>query len=98
MYGDAADHPERVRRYPSDMTDAEWAAIRPLLPVPGWFQGRGGRPEGYFHRQLLNAIRYLVTGGISRRACAARGLSRLGPGLRLGHPPCPREGRAPARA
>ncbi|MEV6594897.1 transposase [Streptomyces acidicola] len=28
------------------MTDAEWAAVRPLLPVPAWFQGRGGRPEG----------------------------------------------------
>lgn len=29
--GNAADHPERVRRYPSDMTDAEWAVVRPLL-------------------------------------------------------------------
>ncbi|WP_435845739.1 transposase [Streptomyces exfoliatus] len=47
------------------MTDAEWAAVRPLLPVPAWLQGRGGRPEGYCHRQLLDAIRYLVAGGIS---------------------------------
>jgi hypothetical protein len=39
VYGDAADHPDRVRRYPSDMTDAEWAAIQPLLPVPAWLQG-----------------------------------------------------------
>ncbi|MCX5388443.1 transposase [Streptomyces sp. NBC_00094] len=31
------------------MTDAEWAAVRPLLPVLAWFQGRGGRPEGYCH-------------------------------------------------
>jgi hypothetical protein len=23
VYGNAADHPDRVRRYPSDMTDAE---------------------------------------------------------------------------
>lgn len=46
VYGNAADHPDRVRRYPSDMTDAEWAAVRPLLPVPAWFQGRGGRPYG----------------------------------------------------
>ncbi|MEU9444352.1 transposase [Streptomyces sp. NPDC048304] len=50
------------------MTDAEWAAIRPLLPVPAWLQGRGGQPEGYCHRQLLDAIRYLVAGGISWRA------------------------------
>ncbi|MFB7577367.1 IS5 family transposase [Streptomyces sp. NPDC056165] len=53
------------------MTDAEWAAIRPLLPVPAWLQGRGGQPEGYCHRQLLDAIRYLVAGGISCRAMPA---------------------------
>jgi hypothetical protein len=54
VYGNAADHPERVRRYPSDMTDAEWAAVRPLLPVPAWLQGRGGQPESYCHRQMLD--------------------------------------------
>ncbi|MEV0889062.1 transposase [Streptomyces microflavus] len=53
------------------MSDAEWAAVRPLLPVPAWLQGRGGQPEGYCHRQLLDAIRYLVAGGISRRAMPA---------------------------
>ncbi|MFD7004385.1 transposase [Streptomyces mirabilis] len=53
------------------MTDAEWAAVRPLLPVPAWLNGRGGRPEGYCHRQLLDAIRYLVAGGISWRAMPA---------------------------
>ncbi|MGY4928388.1 IS5 family transposase [Streptomyces sp. 900105755] len=53
------------------MTDAEWAAVRQLLPVPAWLQGRGGQPEGYCHRQLLDAIRYLVAGGISWRAMPA---------------------------
>lgn len=73
VYGNAADHPDRVRRYPSDMTDAEWAAVRPLLPVPAWLEGKGGQPEGYCHRQMLDAIRYLVAGGISYRAvCCAR--------------------------
>ncbi|MCX4461232.1 IS5 family transposase [Streptomyces sp. NBC_01728] len=71
VYGNAADHPDRVRRYPSDMSDAEWAAIRSLLPVPAWLQGRGGQPEGYCHRQLMDAIRYLVAGGISWRAMPA---------------------------
>ncbi|GAA3381526.1 hypothetical protein GCM10020367_73120 [Streptomyces sannanensis] len=71
VYGNAADRPDRERRYPSDMTDTEWAAIRPLLPVPAWLQGKGGRPEGYCHRQLLDAIRYLVAGGISWRAMPA---------------------------
>ncbi|CAM5656774.1 hypothetical protein GCM10010343_34190 [Streptomyces avidinii] len=39
VYGNAAGHPDRVRRYPAVMTDAKWAAVRPLLPVPAWFQG-----------------------------------------------------------
>ncbi|MFD3586228.1 transposase [Streptomyces sp. NPDC058683] len=64
MYDNAADHPDRVRRYPSDMTDAEWAAVRPLLPVPAWLRGRGGLPEGYCHRTMLDVIRYLVENGI----------------------------------
>ena len=59
-FGIAADHRERVQRHPSDMTDAEWAAIRPLLPVPAWLQGRGGQPEGYCHRQMLVASRRVV--------------------------------------
>jgi len=45
--GNAADQPERVRRYNSDLTDTEWAIVRPLLPVPAWLNGEGGRPEGY---------------------------------------------------
>ncbi|MFD0078755.1 transposase [Streptomyces sp. NPDC127166] len=53
------------------MTDAKWAAVRPLLEEASWFQGRGGRPEGYCHRQLSDTIRYLVAGGISRRAMPA---------------------------
>ncbi|MFG2350279.1 transposase [Streptomyces phaeochromogenes] len=76
VYGNAADHPVRVRRYPSDMTDAEWAAVRPLLPVPARFQGRGGWPEGYRHPQLLDAIRYLVAGRISWRAMPDRCFSK----------------------
>ncbi|NEA56218.1 IS5 family transposase [Streptomyces sp. SID13666] len=50
------------------MSDAEWAAVRPLLPTPAWLERKGGRPEGYCHRQMLDAIRYLVAGGIAWRA------------------------------
>ncbi|MET8538325.1 transposase [Streptomyces sp. NPDC005065] len=60
------------------MTDTEWAAIRPLLPVPAWLQGRGGQPEGYCHRQMLDAIRYLVAGGISWRAIPWTSLTGAG--------------------
>ena len=71
VYGNAADHPDRERRYPSDMTDAEWAVVRPLLPMPAWMEGRGGQPEKYCHRQMLDAIRYLVDGGIKWRSMPA---------------------------
>jgi transposase len=67
-FGNAADKPLRERRYPTDMTDAEWAEVRPLLPVPGWMRGRGGQPEAYCHRAILDAIRYLVDNGIKWRA------------------------------
>ncbi|MBK3647943.1 IS5 family transposase [Streptomyces sp. MBT33] len=53
------------------MTDAEWALVRPLLPVPGWLRGRGGQPEAYCHRAILDAIRYLVDNGIKWRAMPA---------------------------
>lgn len=34
----------RGQAYPSDMSDAEWSVIEPLLPAPGWTLGRGGSP------------------------------------------------------
>ncbi|SHN23261.1 transposase, partial [Actinacidiphila paucisporea] len=45
QFGNAADNGTRRARYPSDMTEAEWVVVRPLLPVPGWMRGRGGQPE-----------------------------------------------------
>ncbi|WP_364703352.1 IS5 family transposase [Streptomyces ossamyceticus] len=62
--GNAADQPDRVRRYASDLTDAEWHVVRPLLPVPAWLNGQGGRPEGFCHRPMLDAVRYLVAEGV----------------------------------
>jgi transposase len=70
-FGNAADNKSRQRRYPSDMTDAEWAVVRPLLPVPAWMRGRGGQPEAYCHRAMLDAVRYLVDNGIKWRAMPA---------------------------
>lgn len=63
-FGNAADGPDRVPCYGSDLTEAEWQVIRPLLPVPAWLQGRGGRPEGYCHRVMLDAVRYVVDNGV----------------------------------
>lgn len=59
-FGNAADHPDRQREYDSDMTDAEWVAVRDLLPVPGWLRGKGGQPEGYCHRQIRGNSRHLM--------------------------------------
>jgi transposase len=46
------------------MSESEWQVLRPLLPVPGWLQGQGGRPEGYCHRVMLDAVRYVVDNGV----------------------------------
>ncbi|MFV0136189.1 transposase [Streptomyces sp. HMX87] len=66
------------------MTQEEWVAVRPLLPVPGWIRGRGGQPEAYCHRAMLDAIRYLVDNGIKWRAPTQKALSlfRSGSGHR----------------
>ena len=61
----------RRRRYPSDMTEAEWAVCEPLLPAPAWLAGRGGRPATRCMRDIVNAIRYLTHNGPVWRALPA---------------------------
>jgi transposase len=61
----------RVRRYPSDVTDAQWAVIDPLLPDPAWLAGRGGRREKHCRRVIVDAILYVVDNGIKWRALPA---------------------------
>ncbi len=58
--------------YPSStMTDAQWALLEPLLPPPGNTAGRGGRPEKHPRRRMLDAIFYVVRGGIAWSALPA---------------------------
>lgn len=53
--------------YPSDLTDAEWAILEPLIPA-----GKpGGRPRQVDMRDVLNGIFYLLRAG-----CAWRMLPR----------------------
>lgn len=54
------------RRYPSDLTDRQWAIIEPLLPktVPA---APGGRPPEYSKREIVNAILYLTRAGCAWR-------------------------------
>ncbi|MEU0963543.1 IS5 family transposase [Micromonospora aurantiaca] len=61
----------RPRRYPSDLTDAQWAVLEPLLPAPSWQRTTGGRPERHSRRQIINALFYLVDNGIKWRAMPA---------------------------
>jgi len=52
------------RRYPSDLTDAQWAHLEPLLPVVR----PGGRPRAHPLREVMDAMRYVLRGGIAWRA------------------------------
>jgi transposase len=66
-FGNAADHPYRLPRHGSDMTEAEWQVVRAALPVPAWLEGRGGRPEGYCHRIMIDTVRFVVDNGVKWR-------------------------------
>lgn len=59
------------RVYPSSTSDAQWALLQPLLPAPGNTGGKGGRAEKHPRRLVLDAIFYLVSGGIAWRALPA---------------------------
>jgi transposase len=58
----AADR--RSLRYPSDLTDAEWALVAPLIP-PG---RRGGRRRSVDVREVLDAIFYVLATGCQWKA------------------------------
>jgi putative transposase len=51
------------RRYPTDLTDTEWAILEPLIPP----EKPGGRPRSVDMREIMNAISYVLRGGISWR-------------------------------
>ena len=51
------------RRYPSDLTDGEWAVIEPLLPPAK----PGGRPRTTKLRSVMDAILYIASSGCQWR-------------------------------
>ncbi len=61
----------RPRTYPTDLTDAQWAVLEPLLPVPLCQTPLGGRPERHHRRTMVSAIVYLVDNGCKWRALPA---------------------------
>jgi transposase len=54
----------RGLRYPSDLSDAEWALVAPLIPPAR----RGGRRRSIDEREVLNAIFYLLATGCQLQA------------------------------
>jgi transposase len=50
-------------RLPSDLTDAEWAVLEPLLPA----RSHRGRPAKWTYRQIVEAMLYLLRGGLPWR-------------------------------
>ncbi|MFI6360653.1 IS5 family transposase [Streptomyces sp. NPDC050743] len=62
--GNAADGTRRERVYSSDLNGRQWRVVRKPIPVPAWLRGRGGRPEGYCHQIMIDAVLYLVNNGI----------------------------------
>jgi putative transposase len=50
--------------YPSDLTDAQWAILEPLLPEPEPL----GRPRKYDLRRVVDAVLYRNRNGCTRRA------------------------------
>ncbi len=49
--------------YPSDLTDAEWELIQPLLPP----LGESTHCKTIPRREIVNGIRYVLRGGIPWR-------------------------------
>ncbi len=58
-----AEIERQTKRYPTDLTDAEWAHVEPFLPKPG----RIGRRREVDLREVLNAIRYVARTGCGWR-------------------------------
>jgi putative transposase len=52
---------EKRKAYPSDLTDAQWTIVEPLIPAPR--SNRGGRPRELDMREVLNTLLYLNRSG-----------------------------------
>ena len=76
-----AEHDRDDLRYPSDLTDAEWQILAPLLPPPA----ETGRHRSWPMREMMNAIFFVLRRRVPV-AHAAGPLSAAPNGLSLVHP------------
>lgn len=56
-------HNRESLRYETDLTDREWNLIAPMMPAAA----KTGRPRGWPLREIMNAIFYVMRGGIGWR-------------------------------
>ena len=56
-------HSRAGLRYGTDLTDAEWAVLDPFLPP----KAGCGRKRAYSMREVVNAMCYVLRGGIAWR-------------------------------
>ena len=71
-------HTRCAARYQTDLTDGEWQFLEPLVPAPL----AAGRPRKWAMREIINAIFYVLRGGIAWRLLPL-GFSALADGLWL---------------
>jgi transposase len=50
---------DTTKRYPTDLTNREWAQVSRVIPAPK----PGGRPAKYDRREIVNALLYLTRAG-----------------------------------
>ena len=50
---------DTIKRYPTDLTQAEWAQVCRVIPAPK----PGGRPAKYDRREIVNALLYITRAG-----------------------------------
>ena len=60
-------------RYPSDLTDGEWAHVAPLIPPAK----RGGNKRHVDVRDVMNGIMYILSTGCQWRAIPERPAAAL---------------------
>src|SRR3954471_19788817 len=85
------DHRRVCARYPSDMTDREWAIIAPLLPPAR----SGGRPRTVDVRAVVDAILFIASSGCQWRMLPKDFPPRSTVTAAVGGP---RTGRKPSKA
>lgn len=56
-------HSRETLRYETDLTDREWNVIAPMMPAAA----KTGRPRRWSLREIMNAIFYVMRGGIGWR-------------------------------